>query len=386
MRSTAALLLGLWAASPASAAESSHGRSIRPVSLVVIDLRPADTGGAAQGPETFAYSGRAVAGQLLALVERAIDPDRPLGERLAAIRETGQKAREHSKESALRVVSDEGETVRVAVLFDATLITEEARWRVTGRRPQVTFDEQPRASRLQTDLATLVQLGAALAGVSAAREGTTMPVAWLVVQDHRLRTERATLTITATLGEEAVALASGGGDAAAPVTRAAGPGEALAPDQKQSSKVALVTGPREHWFLSADVPLTGASQLKLDAQTGLLELASEPSTFYVGVNFLLGDLLAARQSIADVLAVKLLVKASKNPLDSLGVALALRGRYLRKYGLDFDLVSPFVGYTFTLEDEVSPSGEVVTNGGRNAELRFGASLNLDKALGWIKGK
>ena len=388
MRFAATLVLGLFATASGAAADSP-AKGVAPASLVVIDLRQPGSG-AVQGSESFAFSNEVLIGELSKLIERAIDTKAPIADRVEAMAETGAKAREHAKDSALRAVSQEGEVVRVAVLFDATLTNDGDHWQVEGRRPALSFDEQPRASRLATDLGTLVQLGAVLVSRSASRGATTMPVAWLIVQDYRLRAERATLAVTASVGDEAVTIASGvevpTGRAAEAAAAPAAAREAPAPDKKESLKLALVTGPREHWFLSADVPLTKASQLKRNEQTGVLELANEPSAFYIGLNFLLGDLLAARQSVADVIAIKLMVKASGDPLDSLGVALGLRGRHLRKYGLDFDLISPFVGYTFTQEDEATASGEIVTDGSRNHELRFGVGLNLDKALGWVKGK
>lgn len=381
-----ALFLGLTAAVGAGAAETRPGPTS--VALVVFDLRQAPADEPTRGPEGFAFAQKTVIAELLAPIEQGIDPAVPISKRVAAIREVGVKVREHARESALRAVSEDGEIVRVAVLFDATLTTEENHWEVRGRRPELIYDEQSRESRLQADLRALLQLGASLAGGGrTTRGGTTAPIAWLIVQEYRLRAERATLSVTASLTEQAVTLAAGDGDASSPTTVADRDShEEVGAASQQSLKVALVTGPREHWFLSADVPLTGASQLKRNAQTGLLELASEPSAFYVGVNFVLGDLLAARQSLADVIAVKLMIKASRQPLDSVGFGLALRGRHLRKYGLDFDLFSPFVGYTFTHEDKALSTGAVVTDGERNRELRFGVSLNLDKALGWVKGK
>lgn len=149
-------------------------------------------------------------------------------------------------------------------------------------------------------------------------------------------------------------------------------------------KASLLTGPKEHWFFSADVPLTKASQLQTNEQTGQVELADEPSTFYVGVNFMWGDLAAADQGFFSNVVFKGLLKASRRPLDSLGFGMSMRGLHLKSFGLDFDTLSPFCAITFTKQDRAT-AGSGAEGGGRNHEVRFGVALNLDKALAWVKG-
>ena len=154
------------------------------------------------------------------------------------------------------------------------------------------------------------------------------------------------------------------------------------PDENAAPKADLLTGPKEHWFLSAAVPLTKATALKLDAKTDQLVLDDEPSAFYVGVNFLAGDLSDDRRTVLENLVFSILVKASRRPLDSLGVSVGLRGQYLNRLGLNLDVLTPFVGWTFT--KEAVQEGEIVRERGpRNAELRFGVALNLDQALKWV---
>jgi hypothetical protein len=156
-------------------------------------------------------------------------------------------------------------------------------------------------------------------------------------------------------------------------------------DDRAAPKADLLTGPKEHWFLSAAVPLTKASALKPDAKTGQLVLEEEPSAFYVGVNFLLGDLSDDSRTLLENLVVSALIKASRQPLDSLGATIGLRGQYLSRFGLNLDVLTPFVGWTFTKE-AASADGIVSELGSRNAELRFGVALNLDQALKWVGGR
>jgi hypothetical protein len=167
---------------------------------------------------------------------------------------------------------------------------------------------------------------------------------------------------------------------------AAVPAKAEAADEAAPKpSVDVITGPREHWFLSADVPITAAEALTFDKDTGQVTLGDEPSTFYLGVNFLVGDLKDPKRSFIGNVVVKGLLKASNRPLDSYGFALGLRGQYLSKLGLNLDALTPLVAMTFTQED-VEENGVVTRRARRNSELRFGVSLNLDQAVKWVGGK
>jgi hypothetical protein len=135
----------------------------------------------------------------------------------------------------------------------------------------------------------------------------------------------------------------------------------------------LTSGPAEHWFISADVIVTSKDQFKMENDT--LVLAEKPPAFYVGFGFLFGDLASTKRSVLGNLALKILVKGTKSPLDSVGTSLALRGEYLKKWGLSFEALSPFVAYTWTKEE-----GSVT----RSEELRYGVALNIDKAVEWLK--
>ena len=51
------------------------------------------------------------------------------------------------------------------------------------------------------------------------------------------------------------------------------------------------------------------------------------------------------------------------------------GSYLKSYGLDFDVISPFVAVTYTKAD---------TSSTRERQVRAGFSVNISKALDWLK--
>lgn len=170
----------------------------------------------------------------------------------------------------------------------------------------------------------------------------------------------------------------------APIPAAVAAGEG-AEDAPAKPSVDLSTGPREHWFLSADVPVTKAEALMFDEDTGQVTLGTEPSTFYIGLNFLAGDIKDPKRTFLGNLVVKGLLKASNRPLDSVGIGVGLRGQYLSKIGLNLDVLTPFIAVTFTQED-LEENGEVTRRARRNSELRFGVSLNLDQAAKWFGGK
>ena len=136
----------------------------------------------------------------------------------------------------------------------------------------------------------------------------------------------------------------------------------------------------EHWFLSTDLPVNSVNQLKFDEDTHEVKPKKEPSRFYIGVNFMLGDLFKnyfhCDKDVWRGLVLKAMALTSKQPLDSYGFAIA----YRRKPGT----FSPFVGRTFTREDSQGATGSVSRDSRRNAEWRVGLSLNLDQALTWIK--
>ncbi len=146
-----------------------------------------------------------------------------------------------------------------------------------------------------------------------------------------------------------------------------------AKEAKQS--LSFASGPMEHWSLSANVFTTRQSLLKRGSD-GNLTLSGTPAVFYVSVNFLLGDLASTDRGPVQNLELKWLIEGSRHPFDSLGFGIGLRGSYAEKFGLDFDVLSPFVAWTWTKRPDPDTT--------RDRQFRFGLALNLDKALDWVK--
>jgi hypothetical protein len=65
-----------------------------------------------------------------------------------------------------------------------------------------------------------------------------------------------------------------------------------------------------------------------------------------------------------------MLKVSRRPLDSIGFGIGLRGNYFKRFGLDFDFLTPFVGMTFTKQDQTDATGAEAKSS-RNSEVRLG---------------
>jgi hypothetical protein len=235
------------------------------------------------------------------------------------------------KEASTRWLSRRGDELMVMTFFVGESI------------PVIHVREAARETRLTSDLRTMVQVVAGLPTI------TGVPKGRCIIRRHPLMKERATVTVSAT-------------------------------QEARADSIELTTGPKEHWYLSADVPLTRTTVLDFDPESGAFE-TEQPSTFYLGVNFLVGDVLSERRRWFEDLGVKALVKASRRPLDSYGVALTWRGSLFRPLGLDFNLIAPYVGWVSERQDEPEENGSA--RQGHEADWLMGISFNLDVVLGWL---
>lgn len=149
----------------------------------------------------------------------------------------------------------------------------------------------------------------------------------------------------------------------------------------------LRTGPTERLHLSTDIPVNEVEQLQIDDENQQLVLRDEPSRFYLGLNYQFGDAEIQHRGkrFWKNFYLKGMIEASSEPLDSWGVGVGLNGIPFAKSFLDLSTLAPFIGYTFTKEADSETDGTLAPKAGRNAELRFGMSLNLTKALAWIQG-
>lgn len=154
-----------------------------------------------------------------------------------------------------------------------------------------------------------------------------------------------------------------------------GPGSAdPKPAEAAEQALKLTSGPLEHWSLSATMFVSRDTTFKkADGQIGV---DGTPPIFYLSLNFLLGDVLSDERKFLENVELKWLLEGSKTPLDSMGIGLGLRGKFLSRFGIDFDVISPFVGVTWTKAETAGAP--------RIKKTRLGVSLDLKKALDWVK--
>lgn len=241
-----------------------------------------------------------------------------------------------------RWIASRGDAVVVFALYDTA----------AQKPPQIDFDEVARRTRIAEDLSTLGKI------VEEVTEKTAAPA-----EPSTVRAVRTVYNLTLARGRLGVSAS------AAPQK-----GEDV---KKVSASAKLITGPAEHFFLSADLPVNQVSDMKYDASGQALGPAETPSTFYAGIDYQTGDVLRDRRTPAESIVIKALLKISKQPLDSYGIAVGYRLPSIKRWGFDLDAFSPFAGYIWTK----TRHGTTTTT---NGHARVGLSFNLDKALGWVQ--
>jgi hypothetical protein len=142
-------------------------------------------------------------------------------------------------------------------------------------------------------------------------------------------------------------------------------------DQPTPINYSLAVGPAEHWYFSADLAVTKAKQLSYDADKRTLVEKDKPQSFYLGVNYKIGDLFTSYSgsSAYKNLSVKTLFKVSSKPTDSMGIGLEY----------NFKKINIFVAQLSTKGD----SGSSPVPVGRNRSTIVGISLPIGKALEWL---
>jgi len=141
---------------------------------------------------------------------------------------------------------------------------------------------------------------------------------------------------------------------------------------KSILKRTMIAGPDEHIYLSADMPVTNVKQLVYDSATQTVHEKEKPASFYIGLNWQLGDIYRdyTGSDFYKNLSFKILVKASSNPSESMGVGLA----YSLPYG---DI---FAASVWTKDEDAVPGNSTDTTQSYIA----GISFNISKGLLWLK--
>src|SRR5207245_7989677 len=127
---------------------------------------------------------------------------------------------------------------------------------------------------------------------------------------------------------------------------------------KDTAKIAVVTGPKQHLHIGVDLPVSQRKSLKYDAGSKSLQPQNDNPQLYLTLNWYLGDLAANQDKLpaitADRISIKAFVLANSRPLDSYGLGV---GYQLPKFGaVDLSPLSIFLGRFWTKQDAVSSAG------------------------------
>ncbi len=161
----------------------------------------------------------------------------------------------------------------------------------------------------------------------------------------------------------------------------------------EASTATLLTGPREPWTISADVPVTRIGDVKIDDKFENVKLSRTPDSFYAGFNYSFGgDALTTPSSLAEAFTLKAMLKASRRPTDSFGLGMGLRAGIFSNPSLPpvfkfFDSLSPYVAYTVTRveKNNTDAAGTTTQMHFRRKEFTFGLSMDLVKTIDLVKG-
>jgi hypothetical protein len=162
----------------------------------------------------------------------------------------------------------------------------------------------------------------------------------------------------------------------------------------EASTATVLTGPREPWNISADVPVTRLGDVKVDDKFENIKLTKTPDSFYAGFNYApVGDALKAPASLAEAFTFKALLKASRRPFDSFGLGIGLRSGFFSNSSMPpflkiFDTLAPYLAYTNTRveENKTDASGNATKVHFRRNDFVVGLSLDLAKTMDLIKGE
>jgi hypothetical protein len=216
----------------------------------------------------------------------------------------------------------------------------------------VTFEEDPRSSRFVQELGQILktEIGLVAGAPSPCTRGTRKSYL-----SKPLANERGTVTV-----------------------------EAKDSDGKELASMKITTGPKEHLFISLDLPVDNKKTLKYDSTSQSLQPSGSTPQLYWAVNYQGGDVIdTSKLSGLGRMSGKLMLQASSKPLDSFGVGVGFVLPKIELLNVDLSSFSIFAGHFWTKQDQLN-NGKVNVNGSYSGMWRFGVSYSLDDALKWVK--
>lgn len=162
-------------------------------------------------------------------------------------------------------------------------------------------------------------------------------------------------------------------------------------EPKNPVEFRVITGAKEHWFLSGDVLTKGAKELKYDFDAKAITQRDKPEQVYIGINYMIGDVYGKLPPLDVGRAVIKLIATPNRNLDSVGLGLGYRLPGAFSFGtskadsVDHSGVVIFVARMWTKSDSVNGT-TVARDNRREASTRIGISYSIGTALGWIAPK
>jgi hypothetical protein len=154
--------------------------------------------------------------------------------------------------------------------------------------------------------------------------------------------------------------------------------------------VTIVYGPKEHAFLSLDLPVNSRKTLKYDSSSNSLMPQDTNPQFLISLNTMpFGDLASPDpiewNTIYKGITGKVLLSASSRPLDSYGVGVGMKLPNIGALGVNLNAFSIFGAYMWSKQDSLSANGTPQQNGATSRGWRIGISYDLGTALKWAFG-
>lgn len=228
------------------------------------------------------------------------------------------------------IPSEDGSTIKIG--YNACRVT-------------ITFTEKPRKTRIEQDLSALLSKIKILESTPCDMDEK--------VAEYTPQLKVSTVTVTA-----------------------------LDPAGKRLASQEIAWGPTEHLSLSVDLPVSNRKTLKYDEASHSLKPKDDKAQVYLGINYSLGDVIRS-DTVRDRTDIKVMILASKRPLDSYGVGVGHRLSALNFLGKELKGLSLFAGYFTTRQDKIE-AGAPQENEGRTKQWRVGVSYDLSTGGGLLK--
>ncbi len=209
---------------------------------------------------------------------------------------------------------------------------------------QVFVSEKPKASRLTEDMQTLLKLGIYNLFImkAANEEERRKPLECITYKQSYLRSNTTIKIID---------------------------------EHNKTRNYSFFIGEEDHFYLSADMLISSIKELYYEEESQSFIEKEQPSSFYFGFNYKIGDLTTQYpiREFYNNLSLKAIAKVAKRPSASMGLGLG--------YHLN-DNIEFFVAEVWT-RDNKNVNREKL---GYTPTTTYGVSFNLAKALGWFGAK